>query len=112
MTVAVTGGRGFVGRWLVDHLIEKGDDVVATGHDVDVTDLDALTALFARVQPSRVYHLAGKASVGRSWHDPVATFAVNALGTVNVLEAIRRTCTSALPRLLLASSAEVYGAAG
>ncbi|HEX2850144.1 MAG TPA: GDP-mannose 4,6-dehydratase, partial [Acidimicrobiales bacterium] len=54
-----------------------------------------------------VYHLAGQASVGASWDRPGDTFEVNTVGTVNVLDAARRLASP--PRILVVSSAEVYG---
>lgn len=107
MRALVTGGRGFVGRWLSDHLQASGDEVVATGEEVDVTDGDAVRRSVADVRPDAVYHLAGWASVGSSWDDPPGSFRVNALGTVHVLDAARHL--DPLPRVLVVSSAEVYG---
>lgn len=107
MRALVTGGRGFAGRWLVSHLRDEGDEVLATGEDVNVTDPAAVRALFESYAPEAVYHLAGWAHVGSSWQDPAATFLVNAQGTVHVLDAARRQ--SVAPRVLVVSSAEVYG---
>jgi GDP-4-dehydro-6-deoxy-D-mannose reductase len=107
MKALVTGGRGFVGRWLCAHLVEQGDDVVATGEEVDVTDPDAVRRSMHAVLPDAVYHLAGWASVGSSWSDPAGAFRVNANGALHVLDAARRMDEP--PRLLVVSSAEVYG---
>ena len=107
MRALVTGGRGFVGRWLAAHLEEEGDDVVVTGEEVDVTDADAVRASFEDIRPEAVYHLAGWASVGSSWGDPAGAFRVNANGSVHVLDAARRLDPH--PRVLIVSSAEVYG---
>jgi GDP-4-dehydro-6-deoxy-D-mannose reductase len=107
MRALVTGGRGFVGRWLAAHLEKEGDEVVATGEEVDVTDPDAVRRSFEDVRPDAVYHLAGWASVGSSWGDPAGAFKVNANGAVHVLDAARRLETP--PRVLIVSSAEVYG---
>ena len=60
------------------------------------------------ISPDAVYHLAGLAHVGGSWDAPDRYFRVNALGTLSVLEAARRCATP--PRVLVVSSAEVYGA--
>lgn len=108
MRAFITGGRGFVGPWLCRHLEACGDDVVVGGLEVDVTDSDAITDALARARPDAVYHLAAQASVGSSWTDPAATYAVNALGTVNTLAAAR--ACSPPPRVLVVSSVEVYGA--
>ena len=107
MRALVTGGRGFVGRWLAEHLEHEGDDVVATGEEVDVTDPEAVRRSFDEIRPDAVYHLAGWAAVGSSWSDPPGVFAVNAAGVVHVLDAARRL--DAPPRVLVVSSAEVYG---
>ncbi len=107
MRALVTGGRGFVGRWLAAHLEKEGDDVVVTGEEVDVTDAAAVRASFEEIRPDAVYHLAGWASVGSSWGDPASAFTVNANGSVHVLDAARRLASP--PRVLIVSSAEVYG---
>ena len=107
MRALVTGGRGFVGRWLTSHLEKEGDDVIATGEEVDVIDPGAVRRSFEEIQPDAVYHLAGWASVGSSWNDPPGVFAVNAGGAVHVLDAARRLARP--PRVLIVSSAEVYG---
>lgn len=107
MRALVTGGQGFVGRWLCAHLAAAGDDVTVTGSDVDVTDGPALRKAFSDAAPEAVYHLAALSHVGQSWDAPAATFRVNALGTLEVLEAAR-ACVSD-PTVLVVSSAEVYG---
>ena len=107
MRAFVTGGSGFVGTWLLAHLEEVGDEVTAPGHAVDVTDAAALGRAVTEARADAVYHLAGLAHVGRSWEQPYEFFRVNAVGTLNVLEAARR-CRP-MPRVLVVSSAEVYG---
>jgi GDP-4-dehydro-6-deoxy-D-mannose reductase len=104
----VTGGHGFVGRFLCAHLAEHGDEVVAPPADeVDVTDAAAVRKALEEAEPHAVYHLAGVASVAASWRDPTGVFAVNAGGTVAVLDAARTLPRP--PRVLVVSSAEVYG---
>lgn len=105
----VTGAHGFVGPYLTRHLREQGDDVVASPAEVDVTDPAAITAALTEARPDAVYHLAALANVADSWRDPAKTFAVNATGTLNLLEAARTIDPA--PRVLLVGSAEVYGAA-
>lgn len=110
MRAVITGGLGFVGRHLVDHLRRAGDDVTVLDrhgdHPVDVTDGPAMAAALKGAHPEAVYHLAGWADVGASWRDPVAVFKVNAEGTLHVL----RACADAgVARVLAVASADVYG---
>ena len=110
MRAVITGGLGFVGRHLVDHLRRAGDDVTVLDrhgdHPVDITDGPAMAAALKGAHPEAVYHLAGWADVGASWRDPVAVFKVNAEGTLHVL----RACADAgVARVLAVASADVYG---
>jgi GDP-4-dehydro-6-deoxy-D-mannose reductase len=104
----VTGANGFVGSWLTAYLRDQGDEVVGIDHEVNVTDGGAVRAAVMSAAPDAVYHLAALAHVGESWVDPGAVLEVNAVGTLHVLEAVRACPTVA--RVLLVSSAEVYGA--
>lgn len=110
MLAYVTGGAGFVGHWLQEHLAACGDTVVSVDAEVDVTDEEAVRASLRGVGPDVVFHLAGLAHVGRSWERPGPTFSVNALGTLNVL--LGAGACERPPRVIVVSSAEVYGAAG
>lgn len=117
MRAFVTGGRGFVGRWLAAHLADMGDEVVGADAvasddvaEVDVTDGPALAEAMRRARPDAVYHLAALAHVGDSWDEPEETFRVNAGGTLSVLQAARHCRPEGdPPRVLLVCSAEVYG---
>ena len=107
MRALVTGSNGFVGPWLLAHLQESGDEVLGLTETTDINDHDALHDALSRFAPDAVYHLAALSSVRQSWEDPMGTFRVNALGTLNLCRA-----ASALgrpPRTLVISSAEVYG---
>lgn len=124
--VLVTGASGFVGPWLLARLAEAGHGPITalgepptapatalpavTWRPGDVRDPAALDALVAEVRPARVFHLAAQASVAASLEDPAGTFEVNALGTLRLLDALRRHAPAA--RTLLVSSAEVYGPRG
>ena len=97
-----------MGSWLVAHLREQGDYVVPTDSEVDVTDSAAVREALVGSEPDAVYHLAALTHVGRSYENPAPAVGVNVLGTLSVLEAAR-ACPRA-PRVLVVSSAEVYGA--
>jgi GDP-4-dehydro-6-deoxy-D-mannose reductase len=126
--VLVTGAAGFAGSHLVDHLLGTGCRVTALDR------ADAPTANLAEAMGrieylpcdlmeeggqleeqlrgrefDAVYHLAGLASVRRSWDDVRQTLKVNALGTLNLMGALLRQRTP--PALLLVGSAEEYGEA-
>jgi len=104
----ITGGRGFVGSWLADHLRELGDEVVAIDREVEITDPTALLGAMSAAAPDAVYHLAALTHVGQSWEEPLQVLEVNIMGTAAVLAAARQCGTD--PRVLVTSSAEVYGA--
>ena len=102
--ILITGAHGFVGRHLRREL---GRAAVAA--DADVTDAGAVTDAVRAARPRAVVHLAARSSVESSWDSPEDVWRVNTIGTVNVLEAVGRHAPGA--RLLLASTAEVYGRA-
>jgi GDP-4-dehydro-6-deoxy-D-mannose reductase len=119
MRILVTGADGFAGRHLCELLRAAGDEVVeahgprATGVSsdalsIDIVDEAAVRAAVERAQPEGVIHLAAFSSVVRSHGNPGRAFAVNSLGTVNLLAAVRESAPKA--RVLLVSSGEVYGA--
>jgi GDP-4-dehydro-6-deoxy-D-mannose reductase len=118
MHVLVTGISGFVGPRLARHLLERGDRVSGTflaDHPVfpgaeevrlfeaDLQDAAALERVVREAAPDAVVHLAGLSHVGESWSRMPEYFRVNVLGTDNLLAA------AAGRRVVIASSAEVYG---
>ncbi len=108
MRSLITGGRGFVGTWLAEHLQELGDEVVRIDQEVEITDPAALLAAVRDAAPDAIYHLAALTHVGRSWDEPLRVLEVNVIGTAALLAAARECGTE--PRVLVTSSAEVYGA--
>lgn len=121
--ILVTGAAGFAGSHLRELLTADGteDEVVAwhrpggtppgagartTWMAVDLLDREAVDAALRELSPSRVYHCAGAAHVGRAWNNTEATFAVNVRGTHNLLEGLRRAHVRA--RVLIPSSAMLY----
>jgi GDP-4-dehydro-6-deoxy-D-mannose reductase len=102
--ILVTGAQGFVGRHLLAQL-----GSIALPLDVDVTHAEAVTRELAAGAPRAVVHLAALSAVGTSWGEAGETWRVNAVGTVNVLEAARAEAPEC--RVLVASTGEVYGRA-
>lgn len=101
--VAVTGPDGFVGRHLSGIL---GDRLLPIR--ADVGDPEALADAVADAAPDAVVHLAARSSVGASWDGAAVVWQTNAVGTVALLEAVRRAAPRA--RVLAVSTSEVYGA--
>ncbi len=107
MKAFVTGANGFVGHWLIRHLEASGDEVVSPPDGFDVTDPSSVRSAVIEAEPDAVFHLAALSHVGESWKDPARTFAVNATGTLHVLDAA--LACDQKPKVLVVSSAEVYG---
>ncbi len=107
MRALITGGKGFVGNWLAAHLKDRGDEVAVIDIETDVADGAAVGRVMADVVPEAVYHLAAMTHVGESWEHPAQVLRVNVLGTAEILAAARSIEGS--PRVLVVSSAEVYG---
>ncbi|GMV19597.1 MAG: CDP-glucose 4,6-dehydratase [Polyangiaceae bacterium] len=110
--VLVTGHTGFKGSWLSLWLHRMGAEVFGIGlppnsplslysacgleklmrsEFIDIRDLTALEKSITDFRPEVVIHLAAQAIVGVSYEDPVGTMSTNVLGTVHVLECVRRT---------------------
>ena len=109
MKALVTGASGFVGKHLIEHLEESGDDVFGTdivSGGPDLSDSVGLADLFHDVSPEVIFHLAGQADVGHSWNAVNETFRSNAEGTLNVLTAAR---SADIARIVTVTSADIYG---
>jgi nucleoside-diphosphate-sugar epimerase len=105
----VTGASGFVGGHLIPRLEREGHTVTATDLDLDVTDAASVESRIAAVEPEAIVHLAAVSSVAFSWKNSDLTYRVNYIGTRSILEGVRRRAPKA--RVLLVSSADVYGSA-
>ncbi|MCO5321134.1 MAG: NAD-dependent epimerase/dehydratase family protein [Microthrixaceae bacterium] len=124
MKVVITGGAGFIGANLASRLeSEPGIDEVIAFDDLSsgcrenldgtgatlvegtILDVDALGDVTTGADA--IVHLGARPSVPRSIKDPVASHNANATGTMNVLEAARRSGNA---HVIVASSSSVYGA--
>jgi CDP-glucose 4,6-dehydratase len=111
-TILVTGHTGFKGSWLTIWLSQLGANVVGYSLEPptspsnfeacnlkervesiigDVRDQEKLREVFSKFNPDIVFHLAAQAIVRFSFDNPIETFSVNVMGTVNVLEVSRLT---------------------
>ena len=130
MKVFITGGAGFIGANVAAHHLKLGHEVVVFDNlsrpgtrgnlawlvqhrdgDImfvqgDTRDFSALQAAMSR-DIDIVYHFAAQVAVTTSVRDPRADFEINALGTFNVLEAVRQRAPEAI--VLYASTNKVYG---
>lgn len=112
--VFVTGHTGFKGSWLCTMLAMAGAEI--TGFALppaaspnlwelcglqdkmrslygDIRDLNALWSAFEQADPEIVFHLAAQPIVREGYRDPVGTYSTNVMGTVHILECVRRLGT-------------------
>lgn len=128
-TALICGVSGQDGAYLADLLLKKGYSVCGTSRDaqmssfsnlsrlgirekiklesMSLTDFRSVLQILTKIQPDEVYNLAGQSSVGLSFEQPVETLESMAIGTLNLLEAIR--FTGAKIKLYNASSSECFG---
>lgn len=123
MSILVTGGAGLIGSYVLEELVQGGDQVVS----LDINDPgevpakhmkgiewikgeiecgNFLDSIFQKHRIERVVHLAGLLQFGCE-QDPPKAVHVNILGTLNLLEAARKV---GVKRFVFASSAAIYGA--
>lgn len=128
-TILISGGCGFLGSNIAFHLKDSGhrivvvDNLSRTGSEenlkwlqnempveffrVDVRNQSEVEHVFKTVQPDVVFHLAGQVAMTTSIANPRLDFEINALGTFNMLDAIRQfkpDCT-----IVYSSTNKVYG---
>jgi len=115
VTVLLTGARGFAGRHFTAAARAAGIDLLTASTDgaeadlaCDVLDPASVAGAVAAARPEAIVNMAGQASVGASWKEPRRTFETNAVGVLNLLEAVVAGAPDCY--LLCFSSAEVYGA--
>lgn len=123
--VLLTGHSGFKGSWMAKWLSDLGADVYGYSlkpisepnhHSVlnrdlkerwgDIRDVNTLESFFKAVKPDIVFHLAAQALVRESYLDPVGTYSTNVMGTLNVLEACRKT--PSVQAIVVVSSDKCY----
>ena len=127
----MTGGDGFVGQHVVEHLLDDGYEVTATmlgeapsggtlspaaraaveWTRLDVRDADAVASVVHAVRPRRVFHLAGFSSGAEAGVRSREALAVNGAGTLGLVEAVARAPAD-VQAVIVAGSADAYGGGG
>lgn len=108
--VLITGHTGFKGSWLTRWLTDLGANITGLSLGIpttpsnfdassigdliddtrgDITDLNLVKKLLDKQKPDFIFHLAAQALVRTSYDDPITTLQTNAIGTANILEALR-----------------------
>ena len=127
MRVLITGITGFAGSHLADYILTNHPDVRVFGfvrwrsrmdnivhiqdkvelHEADIKDVISLKKALADIKPDRIFHLAAQSFVPASWRLPAETFAINAIGQINLFEALLSLKLN--PKIHIAGSSEEYG---
>lgn len=129
MKLLITGGCGFLGSNLAAHAISQGidlcvfDNLYRSGSlsnlqwlrgqgqfefvHGDIRNANDVQRLVQRIRPDAIFHLAGQVAMTTSIADPRMDFEVNAMGTLNLLEAVRQHASEAV--VIYSSTNKVYG---
>lgn len=127
MRILITGITGFVGSHLAEYILNIREGYKIHGicrwrsprdnlaniydkvalHEADLQDISSLIYNLKEIKPDVIFHLAAQSYVLASFNSPVQTLMVNAIGTTNLLEAIRILALD--PVIHICSSSEVYG---
>ncbi len=117
--VLITGSQGFVGRYLVERMVDAGHEVWGIdrspaedfpGHRhivADATQFQPLDDAIVEAQPEHIMHLAAQSSVRESFDQPYETLLANTLPILHLLNILQKRVGAA--RLLAVGSADEYG---
>ena len=129
MKILITGGAGFVGSNLAKHALDANFDVCIVDNlsrvgssqniewleavydlnfsRVDIRDDGKINSIIKSLQPDYIFHLAGQVAMTSSLINPREDFEINALGTLNILEAVRNYSVNS--KIIYSSTNKVYG---
>lgn len=129
MKLLITGGCGFLGTNLASHALKRGDDLIvfdnlyrqgSTANLIwlqqqgkfrfehgDIRNQNDITRVVQEIKPDAIFHLAGQVAMTTSIANPRMDFEVNAMGTFNLLEAVR--LYSPNTTVIYSSTNKVYG---
>ena len=124
--ILVTGSAGFIGSHFVDYCVEQGQEVVGVDDlsygvrenvnpaskfiEADVAAFGTIEEIILSEKPDKIVHYAANATTKSSamgWNDPMRDYQINMLGTLNLLEVVRKHELDV--RVVYASTAAVYG---
>lgn len=118
--ILLTGASGFVGKALHKRLLEENHEVFGTVRSssdslmpdqqyslLDIFNRDEVDEVVQRVRPTHLVHLAAISSVANSFKDPLLTWNTNIIGTLNLMESLKKNAPDCF--VLFVSSSEVYG---
>lgn len=123
MRVLVTGATGFIGFHLARKLVERGFRVYGlvrfasqpsrlpdgvTPVIGDLTDYHSIAKNVQYVRPEAVFHLGALTPVSESYHQPVAYALTNYIGTIHLLEALRKHVRESTRLIVVAGTTEMY----
>lgn len=129
MKIMITGGAGFLGSNLANSALTLGFDItiidnltrvgsetnldwLRRNHDfrfqnIDIRDAEAINKEIKSSQPDYIFHLAGQVAMTTSLENPRLDFEVNVLGTLNILEAVRKYSENSI--IIYSSTNKIYG---
>lgn len=125
MKVLITGITGFAGSHLAEFLLSKEYEVHGIErwrsktenidafkdkivlHECDIKDYHSVKKVIEKVKPEKIFHLAAQSFVPTSWNAPSETITTNAIGELNIFEAVRELKIN--PWIQIACSSEEYG---
>lgn len=124
--ILVTGANGFVGSHMLDYLLSKKNNDIyglikinAQKRNIkhlinkikfiegDISDKVSIDSIIQKLKPDHIYHFAALSWVSPSWNMPIAYFNVNALGTINLLESVRKYNINS--KILISCTPEEFG---
>ena len=117
--VLITGAGGFVGKYLIKEFTNQNYEIIACDittnvkfndnvkyFNMDILDKNVVERIIEQCQPDYLINLAAISSVGLSWNIPEKSIEVNVIGTLNILEAVKKYCSNC--KVLLIGSSEEY----
>lgn len=122
MNTLIIGASGFVGQYLINAVRQDiPGEIIVTKRasskssfdgvetaNLDIMNEEEIESLLAEVRPAYIFHLAAQSSVALSWEKPGMTTDINVKGSLNLMNAVRKTVADST-RVLMVGSGEEYG---